>query len=81
VLGSTDLILPEDLPETILETGVAGNSGADPAGFHEGVKLAKGRLISDALERAGGSHVEAARLLGLHPTYLSRLIRNLKPVL
>ena len=31
-----------------------------------------------ALDEAKGSPVEAARLLGIHPKYLHRLIRNLK---
>jgi transcriptional regulator with GAF, ATPase, and Fis domain len=29
------------------------------------------------VEQAGGNYTEAARLLGLHPNYLHRLIRNL----
>jgi transcriptional regulator with GAF, ATPase, and Fis domain len=35
------------------------------------------------VEQAGGNYTEAARLLGLHPNYLHRLIRNLslKPTL
>jgi transcriptional regulator with GAF, ATPase, and Fis domain len=79
VLGSSELILPEDLPENILEAETFGGTG-NPAGYHEGVKMAKTTLILNAIEQAGGSHAEAARLLGLHPTYLSRLIRNLRPV-
>jgi Nif-specific regulatory protein len=80
VLGSSELILPEDLPESILEAETGGGP-ATPGGYHEGVKLAKSRLIVNAIEKAGGSHVEAAQLLGLHPTYLSRLIRNLRPIM
>jgi transcriptional regulator with GAF, ATPase, and Fis domain len=40
-------------------------------------------LILTAMEEAQGSYQEAARRLGLNPTYLSRLIRNLnlKPAL
>jgi transcriptional regulator with GAF, ATPase, and Fis domain len=30
-----------------------------------------------AFQQAGGSYTEAARLLGVHPNYLHRLIRNL----
>ncbi len=75
VLGSSELIEPEDLPETILErawpAGVAGSQ------YHEAVSEAKRRLILTAMEEARGSHQEAARRLGLNPTYLSRLIRNL----
>jgi transcriptional regulator of acetoin/glycerol metabolism len=34
-------------------------------------------LILNAVENAGGNFTEAAKLLGLHPNYLHRLIRNL----
>jgi transcriptional regulator with GAF, ATPase, and Fis domain len=41
------------------------------------VKELKKRLIQNALEEAQGNYTEAARLLGVHPNYLHRLIRNL----
>jgi len=75
VLGSSDYVLRDDLPETILEgtrVRVAGRPG-----FHESVREAKVRAIVDAFREAGRSYAEAARLLGLNPTYLHRLIRNL----
>lgn len=37
----------------------------------------KKTLILNALAQTNGNHTEAAALLGLHPTYLSQLIRNL----
>jgi len=75
VLGSTDLILPEDLPETVLE---AGQEGAGPiGGYHDSIRNEKMRAILAALEQAGGSFTEAAKLLGIHPNYLHRLVRNL----
>jgi transcriptional regulator with GAF, ATPase, and Fis domain len=77
VLGSSELILVEDLPETLLEN--ASPSGETAIGsFHDGVREAKKRLIQNALDEAGGNYTDAARLLGLHPNYLHRLIRNLK---
>ena len=75
VLGSSDLILPEDLPETLLETDSAAAAGSGR--YQEGVREAKRQLIVKAVEQAGGSYTEAARLLGVHPNYLHRLIRNL----
>ncbi|MGH9720637.1 MAG: sigma 54-interacting transcriptional regulator [Bryobacteraceae bacterium] len=74
VLGSTDFIQPEDLPEAVLD---ADPSTASAAGYHEFVREAKRKVILSALERGNGTHAEAARLLGVNPTYLSRLIRNL----
>jgi Nif-specific regulatory protein len=75
VLGSSDLILPEDLPEAVLEK--AESAGASMTAFHDSLREAKKQLILNAFEQAQGSYTEAARLLGLHPNYLHRLIRNL----
>ena len=75
VMGSSDMVLLEDLPESLLEQDA-------PEEMHEGqyhasVKELKKRLILDAVEQTGGNYVEAARILGVHPNYLHRLIRNL----
>jgi Nif-specific regulatory protein len=75
VLGSSDHILPEDLPEPVLETAAPRLSTL--ARFHDRVRDAKVRVIVDAFQEAGGNYTGAARLLGLHPNYLHRLIRNL----
>jgi Nif-specific regulatory protein len=75
VLGSTEWILPEDLPEALTEN--ASPPGSPAAGYHQGVREAKKQLIVHALERTDGNYTEAARLLGLHPNYLHRLMRNL----
>lgn len=75
VLGSAELILPEDLPESVLER--ATPAGMSSAKYHASVKDVKKQLILTALEDAKGNFTEAARLLGLHPNYLHRLIRNL----
>jgi transcriptional regulator with GAF, ATPase, and Fis domain len=73
VLGNTESILPEDLPESLLESATSG----DLSKFHDGVREVKKQLILNAVENAGGNFTEAAKLLGLHPNYLHRLIRNL----
>ena len=75
VMGSSDMILLEDLPESLLEQN-------SPAEMHEGryhasVKELKKQLIADAVQQTGGNYVEAAGILGVHPNYLHRLIRNL----
>jgi transcriptional regulator with GAF, ATPase, and Fis domain len=75
VLGSSELIGPEDLPESVLETAAGG--AIPVGGYHEALVEAKKRLIVEAVEKAGGEHLAAARMLGVNPTYLSRLIRNL----
>lgn len=75
VMGSSDVVLLEDLPESLLEQ-------ESPAEMHEGkyhasVKELKKQLIVDAVEQTRGNYVEAAGILGVHPNYLHRLIRNL----
>jgi transcriptional regulator with GAF, ATPase, and Fis domain len=75
VIGSSSFILPEDLPETLLESSPA--STAAPAQYHDAVRNLKKQLILSAFEQSGGSITEAARLLALNPNYLHRLIRNL----
>ena len=75
VLGSTDVVLPEDLPETVLETTPVAETPV--GGYHEAVNETKKRLILAAVEEAHGSFTEAAKALSLHPNYLHRLVRNL----
>jgi transcriptional regulator with GAF, ATPase, and Fis domain len=75
VMGSSDAVLLEDLPESLLEQ-------ESPAELHEGkyhasVKELKKQLIADAVEQTHGNYVEAAGILGVHANYLHRLIRNL----
>jgi len=76
VLGSSDLILPEDLPESLLERNPLPEM--TEAKYHAAVKELKKQLILDAVEQTQGSYADAARLLGVHPNYLHRLIRNLE---
>lgn len=75
VLGTTDLILPEDLPEVVLESELSPTSTLR---YHEAVTLTKKQIIVDAMAQVNGNYTAAARLLGVHPNYLHRLIRNLK---
>lgn len=75
VMGSSDMVQLEDLPESLLEQ-------APPEEMHEGqyhasLKELKRQLILGAVEQTRGNYVEAAGILGVHPNYLHRLIRNL----
>jgi Nif-specific regulatory protein len=74
VLGATELIIPEDLPEAVLDAPAASEA---IGGYHQTVREEKKRAILAALGRAGGNYTEAAKLLGVHPNYLHRLVRNL----
>jgi Nif-specific regulatory protein len=75
VIGSTDQILPEDLPESLLDR--PDSPGTVSAKYHDAVRNLKKQLILSSLEQSGGNFTEAAKLLGVHPNYLHRLIRNL----
>jgi len=75
VLGSTEAILPDDLPEPVLDRGTPAE--LPPGTYHEAVREAKRQIIRKCLEQAGGNYAEAARRLGVNVTYLHRLIRNL----
>jgi Nif-specific regulatory protein len=75
VIGSSDFILPEDLPEPLLET--APSSTASSTRYHEAIRDLKKQMILNAFEQCGGSITESAKLLGVHSNYLHRLIRNL----
>ena len=74
VLGLTDEILAEDLPDTLLEQPSPALAAAR---YHNTLSRTKKQLVLTALAETDGNHVEAARLLGIHPKYLHRLIRNL----
>lgn len=76
VMGTTDDILPEDLPEAIVEAKALEISESG-SGYHESVTERKKQLIIDAIRKSEGSFTAAAKLLGLHPNYLHRLVRNL----
>jgi hypothetical protein len=51
--------------------------------YEEAVDAAKRDVVVRAFEQANYDHETAARLLGLHPNYLHKLIRtmDLKPVI
>jgi len=74
VLGNSDVIVPDDLPETLLTIAPVSQ---DASNFHEAVLEMKKQLILRTLEQTNSNYTEAAKLLGIHPTNLHRLIRTL----
>jgi transcriptional regulator with GAF, ATPase, and Fis domain len=73
VLGVSELVLPEDLPESLLESSPRDSS----ARYHMSVGQAKREAILDAYMQGNGDYKQAAKILGLHPNYLLRLVRNM----
>jgi transcriptional regulator with GAF, ATPase, and Fis domain len=76
VLGCSDQIELGDLPDAIVESSEV--TGESPSRYHQNVLETKRRLILDAIDRCGGNCTAAARLLGINPTYLHRLLTNLQ---
>jgi Nif-specific regulatory protein len=75
VLGATDFILPEDLPDALHETTAPPN--VTPAMYHSSTREAKKQIVLQAIEESGGNYTQAAKQLGIHPNNLHRLVRNL----
>jgi DNA-binding NtrC family response regulator len=74
ILGSSDLLRPEDLPETVLEAAAPADL---PSSYHSALGETRRDCVIQAWSEAGGDHREAARILGMHPNSLRRLIRHL----
>jgi transcriptional regulator with PAS, ATPase and Fis domain len=74
VLGSANMILPEDLPEALREPQNGDGSGGL---LQDAVNAAKRAAVQRAYDQADYDHGEAARLLGVHPNYLYRLVKNM----
>lgn len=77
VLGSSEWILPEDLPEDFLDLRIE-TERENASNYHEAVREKKIELIKKAFQESKGSYVDAAKILDVHPNYLHRLIRNLE---
>ncbi|MBV8070082.1 MAG: sigma 54-interacting transcriptional regulator [Acidobacteriaceae bacterium] len=73
VLGVSEWVLLEDLPESLLESAPREKG----AKYHNSVSDAKREAIIEAYVQGNGDYKKAAALLGLHPNYLLRLVRNL----
>jgi Nif-specific regulatory protein len=74
VLGQSDQLLADDLPETVLESAAVP---AIPGALTSSVIQTKRELILAAWRETGGDHNAAAAKLKVHPNSLRRLIRTL----
>jgi len=74
VLGSSNSILPDDLPEAVLESASPPMSATN---YHGTLREQKKELILQALQNANGNYIAAANALQMHPNSLLRLIRTL----
>ncbi|MGH9722710.1 MAG: sigma-54 interaction domain-containing protein [Bryobacteraceae bacterium] len=76
VLGSTEMIEPEDLPAAVTQS--LGNVVPQGGDFRTSVRQFKKQMILSAISMAGGNYTEAAKILDMHPNYLHRLVRVLE---
>ena len=76
VLSVEDVIRPEDLPETVQDSSESAGGGATR--YYELLQEAKKKLVRDAFQQSHGNHAEAARILGVQPNNLYRLMKSLK---
>ena len=74
VLGTGDEIVPEDLPDSMLEVPPPPT---EVKTYHERINQLKKTMIIDAVKQAKQNITEAAKILDVHPNYLHRLIKNL----
>jgi Nif-specific regulatory protein len=75
VLGTTEFIMPEDLPEFLLQK--QSPLAVETLDYHEAIKETKRQLVIKVLRQTNGNYTQAARLLGIHANNLHRLIREL----
>ncbi len=64
VLGIGDEIVPEDLPEALLEVQPAERAARR---YHDSINQLKKQMIVDAVKQTKGNYTEAAKALGVHP--------------
>jgi transcriptional regulator with GAF, ATPase, and Fis domain len=76
VLGASDMLELEDLPDTIREVANAAGLGRTIP-LQGAIDEAKQQAITRAFEQSRGDHTVAAKLLGVNANYLYRLMRNL----
>jgi len=75
VMGASDTILPDDLPDALLEAGTPSSTASSK--YIGTIKDTKKALVLQALQQANGNYIDAAKILGMHPNSLLRLVRNL----
>jgi DNA-binding NtrC family response regulator len=75
-LSDGEEIGPSDLCLGLAEPEIAPATPEEER-YHASVREHKRSVIRRAIAKAGGNKTRAAEILGLSPTYLSRLIRLL----
>ncbi len=81
VLGASDLILAEDLPDAVRASSGETQDASQqrPGMLRDAIYAAKRAVIERALAQTEGDYRAAAVLLGVHPNYLYRLMKHVQP--
>ena len=77
VLGLSDTLLAEDLPDEVLGSSFAPEGAAEEGELQASVTGSKRRSILRAWQESGGDYKLAAAKLNIHPNSLLRLVRLL----
>ncbi len=75
VMGSSELIVPADLPETFGGAGSARETMQ--SNYEDALKRFKQDLVLKAFDGTNGNYNEAASRLGVKPNFLYRLVNSL----
>jgi DNA-binding NtrC family response regulator len=79
VLGATDVVTVDCMPDELHEAAPSLPSAAvTSGGYHDAVAAAKRAILRSALDAEGGHQTRAAKRLGLTQPYLARLLKNLQ---
>ncbi|MBV9622577.1 MAG: sigma-54-dependent Fis family transcriptional regulator [Acidobacteria bacterium] len=75
VLGPGEILAPDDFPEAIHSSPVANEPLSTK--YSSAIDEAKRQVVLAAFQQCAGNYVAAAKILGLHPNSLLRLVRSL----
>jgi transcriptional regulator with GAF, ATPase, and Fis domain len=75
VLGSSEQVEAEDLPDQVMGVAVASGNQSS-VDYQSLVKDAKKQILLNALESTNRNYSAAARMLGIHPKNLHRLMKS-----
>ncbi|RMD92836.1 MAG: sigma-54-dependent Fis family transcriptional regulator [Calditrichaeota bacterium] len=76
IVEGTTTIRPSSLPGCIHETRISPTSAPQPVRLREKLNAYEKQLIQQALALSEGKKNKAARMLGIHPKNLARLLRK-----
>jgi transcriptional regulator with GAF, ATPase, and Fis domain len=74
IAGASPLVTIEDLPDSLSSAPVVAG---EPIPYKQALLEARRKIVLEAFRAAGGTHSQAAELLGIHPNNLHRMLNEL----